>query len=484
MRVCERTVRVVGRLAAIAFMGTLCCLGSRSVADDFEDSWNEKLPPTDEAKPSESAGSSKPSGGPTPLPPASPLSQVKSGPTPTPRAPLDPKKFASKNDFACQQITAKANQTIANIEAKREQEKQGHTVAEKYPLESEYDAAYKHAVDELKQKNPKASDADLDAAGKKAGREAVQKGFGEGKVVDPKTGESEADLARREFEGASRGNPVPPPSNTVPANASPYMKECAKNGVPLPPVWGDPKWVNQGTLSRAKKEIIAFRDIGPTADVFVSKSPLGVCYALARKDDNGVIQRLDQICQSQQNGKACFWDNTDPKDGDASVRVVDGLDPATVSGGDKMKMNCTKCHRGDNAFIIHPNTPLQLGPTDPCEKADPTSRFGPTEPDKRFQPIGRVRDAKISGDPEDQAGYENPGPDYAELGDGPCSACHSIPKLSYSYCAFVVDPILNNGTMPPKPLPPTPAPKLADYKKDIAALKDACLKAMNENLAE
>ena len=70
-------------------------------ADDFEDSWNEKLPPTDEAKPSESAGSSKPSGGPSPLPPASPVSQAKSGPTPTPAAPLDPKKFANKNDFAC-----------------------------------------------------------------------------------------------------------------------------------------------------------------------------------------------------------------------------------------------------------------------------------------------------------------------------------------------------------------------------------------------
>jgi hypothetical protein len=72
----------------------------------------------------------------------------------------------------------------------------------------------------VKAKNSNASDADLDAAGKKAGREAVQKGFAEGKVVDPKTGESDADLARREFEGASRGNPVSPPSNTVPANAS------------------------------------------------------------------------------------------------------------------------------------------------------------------------------------------------------------------------------------------------------------------------
>jgi hypothetical protein len=40
--------------------------------------------------------------------------------------------------------------TIAEIEAKREKEKQGGTVDTKYPLEHEYDAAYKEAVDKLK----------------------------------------------------------------------------------------------------------------------------------------------------------------------------------------------------------------------------------------------------------------------------------------------------------------------------------------------
>ncbi len=199
--------------------------------------------------------------------------------------------------------------------------------------------------------------------------------------------------------------------------------------MPLPPVWGDSKWVNQGSLSKDKGEIVAFDDL-PTADVWVSKSPQGTCFALARKDGKGEIQRLDQICQSQKNGKACFWDNSSPKDGETPQRVVDGLDPANVAGADKMKMNCTKCHRGDNAFIIHPGTPLQLGPDNPCEKADPTSKLGRTDPDKRFEPIGRKPDPKVSGDPDDQAGYENPSDDYAGLGDGPCSACHGIPKLS------------------------------------------------------
>jgi hypothetical protein len=479
MRSHEWRARRLTHLSALAVVAAVGFFGQRSGADVVE-SWDEKSGGGSGVKAQSAPVKPSSGSGATPAPKATPNATAapKKTPAPTP----DPKKFSNKNDYACERVKAKANEAIADIEAKREQEKQGKTVATQYPLEHEYDAAYKEAVDKLKSSNPNATAAELDEAGKKAGREAVQDGFRNGKVVDPKTGETFPDLFRRESEGANRGKPVPPPSNAVPANASPYMKECAKNGVPLPPVWGDPKWVNQGTLSKDK--LIAFTDL-PSADVWVSKSPLGTCFALARKDDKGEIQRLDQICQGQKSGKACFWDNTSPKDGETPLKVKDGLDPANVAGGDKMKMNCTKCHRGDNAFIIHPNTPLQLGPDDPCEKADPTSRFGPTEPDKRFQPIGRKRDPKISGDPEDQAGFENPTDGaYEDLGDGPCSACHGIPKLTYSYCAHVLDPILVKGTMPPVPPPPAPTPNPADYAKEIEKLKNACIKVMNENLAE
>ena len=118
-------------------------------------------------------------------------------PTPAP----DPKKFSNKNDYACERVKAKADETIADIEAKREQEKNGKTVATKYPFEHEYDAAYNEAVDKLKAANPNATAAELDAAGKKAGREAVQEGFKNGKVVDPKTGETFPDLFRARMGG-------------------------------------------------------------------------------------------------------------------------------------------------------------------------------------------------------------------------------------------------------------------------------------------
>lgn len=48
---------------------------------------------------------------------------------------------------------------------------------------------------------------------------------------------------------------------------------------------------------------------------------------------------------------------------------------------------------------------------------------------------------------------------------------------------MILVPLMNNGEMPPKPLPPAPTPNMADYKKDIDTLTDACLKVMNENSA-
>src|SRR5690242_6911070 len=34
---------------------------------------------------------------------------------------------------------------------------------------------------------------------------------------------------------------------------SPYMRDCAANGVPLPPVWGDPNWKKKGSITDNNK---------------------------------------------------------------------------------------------------------------------------------------------------------------------------------------------------------------------------------------
>jgi hypothetical protein len=440
---------------------------------DVEESWSERssggkggsstsaAPAVQTARPKPPAGTAAPTTVPTRKP--------------TTRATPDPKKL-SKADFACRMVNAAADEAIANIEAKRAK----NDSANPTQLDHVYDDAYKAAMEDLKQNRPGATQAELDAAGKKAARDVVRDAFTNGKITMV-TGESFPDFFRRQSEGANRGTPVPPPSNALPARMSDYMKECAKEGVPLPPPWGDPRWVQQGSLPPGKATGVGEGNF-PFVDVFVSKTPQGVCFALPRRDTaGGKIELLDQICQNEKTGKACFWDNSDPRDGDTALPVKDGLDPADIAGGDKLKRNCTKCHRGDNAFIIRTGTPLQLGPSNPCEKADPGSRFGQTDSDKRFQPIGRKTMPK-AGDPEDRPEFANPSEkeNFADLGDGPCSACHSIPKLNNSYCNFVLRPMIINGDMPPKGSPETKKP--AEYQKDIKALTDACKKIEDASL--
>ncbi len=221
-----------------------------------------------------------------------------------------------------------------------------------YPGEDVYNAALKQAK----------ADGKSDADAKAAARKALRDGIVDGTIVDKATGETLADKARREWEGAQRGKPVPPPVKTpLPATATQYMKDCDAAGVPLPPKWGDPAWVKKGNLSKV------FASKLPTTEVWVAQSPAGVCYALPRKDAGGTIKLLGQICQNQTTGKTCFWDNKSPTDGSTGLAVTNGMGPENMAGGDKLKENCTECHRGDNAFIIHPETALELGPNNPCD---------------------------------------------------------------------------------------------------------------------
>jgi hypothetical protein len=44
--------------------------------------------------------------------------------------------------------------------------------------------------------------------------------------------------------------------------------------------------------------------------------------------------------------------------------------------------------------------------------------------------------------------------------------------------------MMANGEMPPKPAPPTPAPKMADYQKDIDTLRAACIKVIDDTRVE
>src|SRR5690606_34714071 len=113
-------------------------------------------------------------------------------------------------------------------------------------------------------------------------------------------------------------------------------------------------------------------------------NPPGLCMALPRSvfpagqtPEEGPPSRialLGVICQGEVTGGACFWDNGDNWLND--VGVPGGVDPFwTLEFGDGPRTthfvggaelsqglggNCAACHQGENVFIVHPGTALDL----------------------------------------------------------------------------------------------------------------------------
>lgn len=256
-----------------------------------------------------------------------------------------------------------------------------------------------------------------------------------------------------------------------------YVQECRAAGVPEPPSFNyedafhnrpNNKWIYNGILDTT------FAGGGnQTAEVFYYDSrsdpddptnPPGLCIALPRSvfpagqtPDEGPPDRialLGVICQGQQTGKACFWDNGDGWLND--VGIPGGVDPFWtlqfgdgprnthfVGGavlGDGLGGNCSNCHQGENAFIVHPGTALDID-----------ARW----PDVWHEPIF-------------PAGWkENPGPfPFAPTRTDDCLFCHNnrattgrFPLVSIEnrdFCSSILAPVTGpNGTMPTSGAPLT-----------------------------
>ncbi len=94
----------------------------------------------------------------------------------------------TRADYVSKMLNEEVRGTVDSIKAKNELVAKGKKISATYPLEKEYNAAYKKAVDEAKKANPKATEAELKKIGEKAGYERVLKGFQDGEVTTSTTG--------------------------------------------------------------------------------------------------------------------------------------------------------------------------------------------------------------------------------------------------------------------------------------------------------
>ncbi len=130
-----------------------------------------------------------------------------------------------------------------------------------------------------------------------------------------------------------------------------YIEECRKAGVPIPPDWGSSGWSHEGDLTTN------FLGFGNPAQVWRadSASPKGLCVALPRVDGAN-ISALGIICLGVESSRACFFDASDVPVG-ADMPITDFL-----GGDDLFNGVCTDCHAGENPFVVHPASPLNMWP--------------------------------------------------------------------------------------------------------------------------
>lgn len=232
-----------------------------------------------------------------------------------------------------------------------------------------------------------------------------------------------------------------------------YLAECRANGVPIPPDWPSPEWGESlGTLPRVFASSSSY-----TTELYAYRDPAvpGVCLALPRKSGSS-IQLLGIICQGDERGKACFWDNIDSATGTRLQGDGLRLSIANLQNGSSLAENCTDCHRGDNAFLVHPNDP-------PFQRA--LTRFD-LAPSARYSPIG-------------QSHWSNPGPLSFPTPKPPsrtCAECHEIPEPQSSgnpYCG-----VLQQASMQTMPQGGTPvgwpAPAGSPFSTDMQFLVGHC----------
>ncbi|NGX85278.1 hypothetical protein [Aequorivita sp. KMM 9714] len=133
-----------------------------------------------------------------------------------------------------------------------------------------------------------------------------------------------------------------------------YIQDCIDAGVPVPNKLFDSTWVKLGRLEKyaeteRKRELFIYRSLDPP----------GFCIAMISNAINEYESgHYDLICFGTQSNNACFFE----RDGlvyNESNLVGEFNEELDVNDVDNRIITyCTRCHAGENPFIVHPEDPV------------------------------------------------------------------------------------------------------------------------------
>lgn len=166
-------------------------------------------------------------------------------------------------------------------------------------------------------------------------------------------------------------------ARTTQLSGDQYVQECADAGVPIPPPLNfsqvtdpnynpdpnQPHWVYQGILD--KKFTNGLTTPPDPAHVFYYRPSdnSGLCMALPRlATPTSNLTLFGVICQGTATSKACFWDTSNIPQSTTVCMKTSECNSRWSGGAGLINSSqaCTDCHSGDNVFIIHPDSKLDL----------------------------------------------------------------------------------------------------------------------------
>jgi excinuclease UvrABC ATPase subunit len=118
-------------------------------------------------------------------------------------------KAMDRDTYIKKMVQEEAEGVVKSIEAKQELVEAKEKITATYPLEAEYEKAYKEAVDAEKKANPKATADDLKKKGREAGCKRVVRGFMDGEIVTSNTSQTYPDYYGSYWDKANAKTKAP-----------------------------------------------------------------------------------------------------------------------------------------------------------------------------------------------------------------------------------------------------------------------------------